>query len=70
VKLADAYGIEAHRVTKRRDVIPTVQGARRSGSATLIDFRVVQEESVFPMVPAGAALDAMIRRPAAQEVMA
>jgi acetolactate synthase-1/2/3 large subunit len=68
VKLADAYGIEAHRVTKRREVIPTVRRARSSGSATLIDFRVVQEEAVFPMVPAGAALDAMIRRPALQEV--
>jgi acetolactate synthase-1/2/3 large subunit len=67
VKLADAYGIDAHRVTKRRDVIPTVRRARASGAATLIDFRVVQEEAVFPMVPAGAALDAMIRRPVLQE---
>ena len=70
VKLADAYGIPAHRVTRRSEVIPTVQAARRSGMATLIDFRVMQEESVFPMVPAGSALDAMIRRPALQEVMA
>jgi acetolactate synthase-1/2/3 large subunit len=29
----------------------------------LIDFRVEQEDSVYPMVPAGADLDAMIRRP-------
>ena len=70
VKLADAYGITSHRVHTRRDVIPTIRAARRSGTAALIDFRVVQEESVFPMVPAGAALDAMIRRPAVQEVMA
>jgi len=68
VKLADAYGMAAHRVSRRRDVIPTVRAARQSGAAALIDFRVVQEESVFPMVPAGAALDAMIRRPALEEV--
>jgi len=70
VKLADAYGMAAHRVTKRKDVISTVRSARKSGAAVLIDFRVVQEESVFPMVPAGAALDAMIRRPALQEAVA
>ena len=29
----------------------------------MIDFRVEQEDSVYPMVPAGAALDSMIRRP-------
>ncbi|MBX7187671.1 MAG: biosynthetic-type acetolactate synthase large subunit [Vicinamibacteria bacterium] len=67
VKLADAYGMTAHRVTRRRDVIPVVRAARKSGAAVLIDFRVVQEEAVFPMVPAGAALDAMIRRPVLQD---
>ena len=70
VKLADAYGISAQRVTRRGEVIPAVQAARRSGTVALIDFRVMQEESVFPMVPSGAALDAMIRRPALQEVTA
>ena len=69
VKLADAYGISAQRVTRRSEVIPTVQAARRSGMAALIDFRVAPEESVFPMVPAGAALDAMIRRPVLQETV-
>jgi acetolactate synthase-1/2/3 large subunit len=29
----------------------------------LIDFRVEQEDSVYPMVPAGAPLHEMIRRP-------
>jgi len=31
----------------------------------LIDFRVEQEDSVYPMVPAGSALHEMIRRPSA-----
>ena len=70
VKLADAYGMAAHRITRRKDVIEAVRAARRSGAAVLLDFRVAQEESVFPMVPAGAALDAMIRRPALQEAVA
>jgi acetolactate synthase I/II/III large subunit len=64
VTLAAAYGIPGRRVSKRGDVIPTVEEARASGGPMLIDFRVEQEDSVFPMVPAGADLHNMIRRPA------
>jgi acetolactate synthase-1/2/3 large subunit len=63
VKLAGAYGIDAHRVTTRKDVIPTVEAARQHPGTVLLDFRVEQEDSVFPMVPAGADLHKMIRRP-------
>jgi len=62
-KLADAYGIPGLTVTKRAQVIPALQTARFHDGAALIDFRVEQEDSVYPMVPAGADLDAMIRRP-------
>ena len=62
-KIAEAYGIWTAAVSHRNDVIPTVQKARQHGGPTLIDFRVEQEDSVYPMVPAGAALDEMIRRP-------
>ena len=67
VKLAGAYGIAGHRVTKRAEIPKTVQEVRASGQPALIDFRVEKEESVYPMVPAGADLHAMIRRPAAEE---
>jgi acetolactate synthase-1/2/3 large subunit len=70
VLLAGAYGIAAHRVSRREDVGPAVDAARRSGKATLFDFRVEKEESVYPMVPAGANLEAMVRRPAGEEVKA
>ena len=50
-------------VTKRSEVAGAVQGARKSRRATVIDFQVEQEDSVFPMVPAGADLHKMIRRP-------
>jgi acetolactate synthase-1/2/3 large subunit len=68
VKLAQAYDIAAHRVTKRDEIAPVVGSVRASGKPALIDFRVVKEESVYPMVPAGANLDAMIRRPVAEPV--
>jgi acetolactate synthase I/II/III large subunit len=65
VALAGAYGIDGHRVTRRAEVLPTVDAVRGSGRPGLIDFRVEQEEAVYPMVPAGSDLHAMIRRPVA-----
>ena len=62
-KLADAFGIAATTVTKRSDVEGAVEAARRLKRAALIDFQVEQEDSVYPMVPAGADLHKMIRRP-------
>jgi acetolactate synthase-1/2/3 large subunit len=63
VQIARAYGIEAHQVNTRKDVIPTVEAARAHHGGVVLDFRVEQEDSVFPMVPAGADLHKMIRRP-------
>jgi len=62
-KLAEAYGIPALTVTQRAQVNPALQTSRFHAGPALIDFRVEQEDSVFPMVPAGADLAAMIRRP-------
>jgi len=61
--LANAFGIRGERITSRTDVIPTIRSARESSESVLIDFRVEQEDSVYPMVPAGGALHEMIRRP-------
>ena len=44
-------------------VVPAVQEARAHKGTVVIDFRVEQEDTVYPMVPAGADLHAMIRRP-------
>jgi acetolactate synthase-1/2/3 large subunit len=63
VKIAEAHGLEAFRVEKRNQVNDLVERARAAEGTVLIDFRVEQEDSVYPMVPAGADLDAMIRRP-------
>jgi acetolactate synthase-1/2/3 large subunit len=62
-KLAEAFGIHGMTVCKRSDVSEAVQSARRSGRAAVIDFQVEQEDTVYPMVPAGADLHKMIRRP-------
>ena len=69
VKLADAHGLLGLRVEKRSEVHDIVQQARHAEGTVLIDFRVEQEDSVYPMVPAGADLDAMIRRPEQPSVL-
>jgi acetolactate synthase I/II/III large subunit len=61
--LANAHGIRGERVTTRKEVVPAIESARQSDQAVLLDFRVEQEDSVYPMVPAGASLHEMIRRP-------
>ncbi|HUO35612.1 MAG TPA: biosynthetic-type acetolactate synthase large subunit [Candidatus Acidoferrum sp.] len=63
VKLADAFGIRAQAVKHRSEAVPAVQAARRFDGPVLIDFQVEQEDTVYPMVAAGAALHEMIRRP-------
>jgi acetolactate synthase-1/2/3 large subunit len=63
VKLAEAYGLAAKAITKRAEVTPAVEAARHANGTVVLDFRVEQEDSVYPMVPAGADLHAMIRRP-------
>ena len=62
-KLAEAFGISAATITTRGEVAGAVESARRQKRAAVIDFQVEQEDSVYPMVPAGADLDRMIRRP-------
>ncbi len=62
-RLAEAYGIRAMTVTERGQVVPSVRSARAHNGPVLFDFRVEQEDAVYPMVAAGAALDQMIRRP-------
>lgn len=63
VKLADAHGIPARRVEDPEDVSDAVNYARETPGPVLLEFIVEKEESVYPMVPTGAALDEMIRRP-------
>jgi acetolactate synthase-1/2/3 large subunit len=64
-QIAAAYGLRAFTVRERREVGPAIEAARAHPGTALIDFQVEQEDTVYPMVPAGADLHAMIRRPSA-----
>ena len=61
--LADAHGIPGLAVRTRAEVAGAVAQARSAPGTFLLNFMVEKEESVYPMIPAGAALHEMIRRP-------
>ncbi len=63
VLLAQSHGLTGLRVTQRAEIPAAVARAREAPGTVVIDFRVEQEDSVYPMVPSGADLADMIRRP-------
>jgi len=60
VKIAEAYGIDGMKVESCEDVMPALKAAVDCDGPFVLDFRIEREENVFPMVPAGAAINEMI----------
>jgi len=56
VKIAESYGIEAHRITRLDQVEPMIKKAALSKDSIFLEFMVEPEANVFPMVPPGQAL--------------
>jgi acetolactate synthase-1/2/3 large subunit len=67
-KLADAYDIPSRKVSTREEIADAVAWSRSIDGPTLIEFVVEKHDVVYPMVPAGADLHAMIRRNSTEEV--
>ncbi|MGZ7066875.1 MAG: acetolactate synthase large subunit [Methanobacterium sp.] len=59
VKLAEAFGVAAHRVEKPGEVQETLKNAIKSGEPTLLDITIDPEE-ILPMVPPGCGLTEMV----------
>lgn len=60
VKLAEAYGAVGLRATKPEEVESILSEGLFSPKTVIMDFIVEQEESVYPMVPAGAPITEML----------
>lgn len=60
VKLAEAYGIKGVRITKAEELDTVFADALNSDEPVIIDAQVKQLENVYPMVPAGKSLDAIV----------
>ena len=56
-KVAEGLGCEAYRVTKKEEVLPTLQKALQAKGPVLIDCVIDSDDKVFPMVPAGKPID-------------
>jgi len=60
VKLAEAYGVKGMRVTAPGEVPDALREMIRTEGPVFLDARIEPEENVFPMVPAGQAINRMI----------
>ncbi|MCF8069372.1 MAG: biosynthetic-type acetolactate synthase large subunit [Desulfobacterales bacterium] len=60
VKLAEAFGAEGLRATKPEEVETVLKKGLASKKTVIMEFIVDREESVYPMVPAGAAITDML----------
>ena len=63
MKIAEAHGLTGIRVESRSQVQDAVTTAEATEGTVVLDVRGEQEDSVYPMVPAGANLHDMIERP-------
>ena len=61
--LARSFGLGGETVSRRGEVEEAVERARAEERSVVLDFRVEREDTVYPMVPTGAELQDMIRRP-------
>ncbi len=66
-QVAKAYGITGLTVREKEQVGPAIAQAMDTDGPVLIDFCIVQEENVYPMVAPGAPVHDMIRRPDAAD---
>ncbi|MGD8992909.1 MAG: biosynthetic-type acetolactate synthase large subunit [Desulfobacterales bacterium] len=60
VRLAEAYGAMGLRATKPDEVEAVLKEGLAAPGPVIMDFKVNREESVYPMVPAGAPITEML----------
>ena len=60
VKVAEAYGVLGLKATKPSEVDEVIKKALAHPGAVVMEFEVEREEGVYPMVPAGAAINKML----------
>ncbi len=60
VKLAEAYGVTALRLTDKNTLVQDMKDAIAIDGPVLVDVRVTREENTYPMIPAGSAAREMV----------
>ena len=67
VKLADAFGMFAVRVTDKQQVSAAIQDAMSHDGPALVDFIVDPNENVYPFIPAGESIKEILVEPLEEE---
>ncbi|MBI4208721.1 MAG: biosynthetic-type acetolactate synthase large subunit [Deltaproteobacteria bacterium] len=62
-KLAEAFGAKGFTIKKKKDVVPVLKEAMKIDGPVIMDFHVLREENVYPMIPAGASLSEIVVGP-------
>ena len=60
MKLAETYGALGLRAEKPSEVRPAIEEAVNSGRPAVVEIVVECEANVYPMVPAGAAINEIL----------
>jgi acetolactate synthase-1/2/3 large subunit len=64
VKLAEAFGCPALRVTRSEEVEPAIrQAMAHQGGPLLVEFVVAKEDNVYPMIPSGQTVNEIMDNP-------
>jgi acetolactate synthase-1/2/3 large subunit len=67
VKLAEAYGVPAFKVSTPNEVDAAIRAAQAVDGPALIWFEIEQEQNVYPMMPAGKGLSDLIEQRGPEE---
>ena len=68
VKLAEAFGMMGTRVTDRSQSIDAIRDAMAHPGPALVEFVLVAEENVYPMIPSGMTVKDMIEEHLVEKV--
>ena len=60
IKLNEAYGIKARKVTDREELSSALEEMLEFDGPYFLEVKVEKEENVFPMIPTGAAVSDMV----------
>jgi acetolactate synthase I/II/III large subunit len=60
VKLADAYDIKAYQITSEAQAMEILEQVMRDDEPVLLDFRIAENENVYPMIAPGKGLHEMV----------
>ncbi len=60
IRIAQAYDLKALVIDRAEQIVPVLEEAIRHPGPVVVDARISREANVYPMVPAGQALDQII----------